>query len=385
MNDKVTELTINKAKQINSLSDDVVDLSRLVRFTNCEIIRRKVLSRHMCLVTLSQHDEECYLTSCFKRVNNDDENGVEEWSELTLQNIPAVGSIITVVGWLERKKSDIALLCSQFPEILQITEGTRNQVGKGNLTGTEERRAICKSEWSFLIGKSKIGCQTPDNCKYRHDLRGNEGIRAEELRISNEQHGELNSKKERFKILADFLINNIGLNTLRSSPVLDVAGGKGYLGIHLGSNDNHIETIVVDPADKNRSTKGRAKLTAARVKKINEILNFDDLSNLPETISCIVGLHPDEATDLVVKLALKYKTAFAVVPCCVFPSKFPERILNDGTSVVTTDQLLTYLTELCARNGVKTAQVQLPFEGKNKILYSLGKTTTDKDDNNVPN
>jgi len=37
----------------------------------------------------------------------------------------------------------------------------------------------------------------------------------------------------------------------------------------------------------------------------------------------ILGLHPDEATDDIVDMALKFGKSFAVVPCCVFSTKFP--------------------------------------------------------------
>eukprot|EP01060_Flectonema_neradi_P013382 TRINITY_DN20146_c0_g1_i1.p1 TRINITY_DN20146_c0_g1~~TRINITY_DN20146_c0_g1_i1.p1 ORF type:complete len:373 (+),score=76.59 TRINITY_DN20146_c0_g1_i1:39-1157(+) len=367
-----TDLTIVEATEAGgSLNNGECNSDQLICLTNCLIARRKVLSRYMCLLTLSQSDSEegPFITACLKRAS---ENiGISKWEDISLQTIPAVGSTIHVVGWLEKtNRGEVAVLCSQFPEIVEATSEARSCVGKGNLT-IKERRALCKSEWAHIIGKSETGCRNPKECSYRHDLREGELSLAEELRKSNAECNDFDNKKERFRILADFLVENIGLDKLRSAPVLDVAGGKGYLGVHLGSGDRNIKTIVVDPADKNR-TKGRAKLAAAGVMKVNGLIDLSDTSNLPNDVSCVVGLHPDEATDLVVKLALKYKTAFAVVPCCVFPSKFPDRILCDGSAVVTTDQLLTYLTELCAANGVQPSQVQLPFAGKNQILFSNG-------------
>ena len=40
---------------------------------------------------------------------------------------------------------------------------------------------------------------------------------------------------------------------------------------------------------------------------------------------CLVGLHPDEATEPIIAAALEHNVAFAVVPCCVFPA-------DDGTA-----------------------------------------------------
>ena len=36
-------------------------------------------------------------------------------------------------------------------------------------------------------------------------------------------------------------------------------------------------------------------------------------------------MHPDQATDLIVDFAVANGKAFAVVPCCVFPTEFSHR------------------------------------------------------------
>lgn len=46
---------------------------------------------------------------------------------------------------------------------------------------------------------------------------------------------------------------------------------------------------------------------------------------------CVVGLHPDAATEAIVDAALQYALPLAVVPCCVFQSLFPFRMLVDPT------------------------------------------------------
>ena len=43
----------------------------------------------------------------------------------------------------------------------------------------------------------------------------------------------------------------------------------------------------------------------------------------------IIGMHPDQATEVIVDMALKYRKPFALVPCCVFAHENPHRRLKD--------------------------------------------------------
>ncbi|EJK65168.1 hypothetical protein THAOC_14011 [Thalassiosira oceanica] len=84
----------------------------------------------------------------------------------------------------------------------------------------------------------------------------------------------------------------------------------------------------------------------------------------------VCGFHPDQATEAAVDLALLLKKPFAVVPCCVFPSEFPDRRL-DGERVKTHVQLVEHLTR--KHDKIKTAT--LPFietdTAKNVVVYLL--------------
>ena len=44
-------------------------------------------------------------------------------------------------------------------------------------------------------------------------------------------------------------------------------------------------------------------------------------------------MHPDQATEPIVDLALRLGVPFAVVPCCVYPGLFPFRV-QKGTGVL---------------------------------------------------
>jgi len=51
--------------------------------------------------------------------------------------------------------------------------------------------------------------------------------------------------------------------------------------------------------------------------------------------SVLVGMHPDEATESIVDLAVASRKPFALLPCCVFPTRFKQRRLPDGREVNT--------------------------------------------------
>jgi hypothetical protein len=82
--------------------------------------------------------------------------------------------------------------------------------------------------------------------------------------------------------------------------------------------------------------------------------------------SCVVGMHPDQATEAVIDFALAHNTAFAVVPCCVHPTEFPHRVRKDGAGLVRQyDDFVLYLEEKDPRINRAT----LPISGRNTVLW----------------
>ncbi|KAF9363593.1 hypothetical protein BGX34_003754 [Mortierella sp. NVP85] len=112
--------------------------------------------------------------------------------------------------------------------------------------------------------------------------------------------------------------------------------------------------------------------------------------------SILVGLHPDQATEPIVKAALKTGKPFAVIPCCVFGRDNPHRRLlksllstttNDGVQwtqtetvtivedddpltrpVTSYDDFVLWLSSL--HPDIETAW--LNFEGMNRVLFWRG-------------
>jgi hypothetical protein len=85
--------------------------------------------------------------------------------------------------------------------------------------------------------------------------------------------------------------------------------------------------------------------------------------------SCLVGLHPDQPTGAIVEVALAHGKPFAVVPCCVFASQFPERTLQ-GKPVRRTEELVEWLCEQVVAAGREPQVATLPIRGRNTVVFA---------------
>eukprot|EP00877_Chromochloris_zofingiensis_P003199 jgi/Chrzof1/12880/Cz07g10210.t1 len=82
--------------------------------------------------------------------------------------------------------------------------------------------------------------------------------------------------------------------------------------------------------------------------------------------SAVVGMHPDQAAEPIVDLAMALRKPFAVVPCCVYTADFPGRRLADGREVRSYEDLIEYLV---AKDPAGNVQVTvLEHDGLNKML-----------------
>ena len=84
----------------------------------------------------------------------------------------------------------------------------------------------------------------------------------------------------------------------------------------------------------------------------------------------IIGFHPDQATEAIIDLAVLLGKPFCLVPCCVFPSEFPDRCLVNGQHVNKYPLLIKYLKHKVPM--IRTAFLDFRSESaKNTILYTL--------------
>ncbi len=124
---------------------------------------------------------------------------------------------------------------------------------------------------------------------------------------------------------------------------------------------------------------------AADVGEKTSARDCPDIDAQSGVASIIVGMHADQATELIIDSALALGVPFAVVPCCVFKHTFPHRMIAGAvgdmaaeagapTQVATYSQYIQYLQAKCG--SIRSAQ--LPFLGRNIVLYVLPGATCDR-------
>ena len=98
---------------------------------------------------------------------------------------------------------------------------------------------------------------------------------------------------------------------------------------------------------------------------------FKALNILLDT-KLIVGFHPDQATGACIDLALLLDISYCVVPCCVFPSEFKDRLTPQGTRVRTYTELIAFLQ---TKDPIHMKTAELKFYGthtaRNIVLYRV--------------
>ena len=88
---------------------------------------------------------------------------------------------------------------------------------------------------------------------------------------------------------------------------------------------------------------------------------FDDAfarihTDLLARCSVVLGMHPDEATEWIVDLAIQHSKPFAIVPCCVFPK---------SGEYMSFESWVEYL----AAKSPRIQRQYLNFQGKNLVLF----------------
>ncbi|KAG0236737.1 hypothetical protein BGX31_003829 [Mortierella sp. GBA43] len=243
-------------------------------------------------------------------------------------------------------------------------------------------------------------------------------VRKERAKMSEDPHA-ISSKvphSRRALIFCQWLVNTFGRDYLNSgSGVLDIAGepnarrDKPYQRRHLmdvirkhldieaggdgqvnrrpivqsssledlGGSDHINDDCAEEEHDQEAAKKERRRLKKLErdqfvVPRLNMLLNeqFEESHrDILEGASILIGMHPDQATEPTVDMALKYGKSFAVVPCCVFGHENPHRRLSNGGEVNTTLDLIQYLIE--KDTAGTTRKEFLAFDGMNIVVFRM--------------
>lgn len=238
---------------------------------------------------------------------------------------------------------------------------------------------------------------------------GHPNLSLEQLLMrSNKKSGRHGARNQhRHKHFAKWLLQTFPQSKLTSSDntrstqhVLDVAGGKGELAARL-CFCHGLKVVMVDPrtcdivrcfqslvlpklpkkwqqrfkAQQEANPHFLEELKAERFRQL--VMAFDqttlstcqDLQDMVQNASLLVGMHADGATEAIVDAALRLKKPFVVVPCCVFPRLFSKRTIQqqDGSTVQvrTHEQFCQYLLQKDSRFMGEV----LPFEGRNVAIW----------------
>ena len=244
---------------------------------------------------------------------------------------------------------------------------------------------------------------------------------------SNRYKGDINPRKRRHgarnqhktKHFVRWLEQQAFFHSAASNPhrILDVAGGKGELSARLIFCSSLVQHVtLIDPRDgvdvasvyhrqvlPKLPSKWQQQYQLRCINQPNFVTDvikerFAQLAVYftPETVkeepllraaieqcTMLIGMHADSATECIVDVALKYQKPFVVVPCCVFPNLFPQRLVAtfpdeksptqpQGHRLVpvrTYEQFCDYLLQKDAR----FQRSVLPFEGRNIAIWWDGR------------
>jgi predicted esterase len=259
--------------------------------------------------------------------------------------------------------------------------------GLAEVAREDGARRVCKA-WARGSGCDQRGCP------FRHSVvpGGREERRAERARRQREQATQpaaddphaggpdgKASHGARHAEFARWLLSVFGAEVLGAAHgVLDVAGGRAGLSFELHVRQRVTCTLLEVRESvllKSHQRRALAKLSKASdgvppIPHVHAMLDESFMGSaegaaLLAGSSALVGMHPDEATEPIVRAALRFNKPFAVVPCCVFPSANSGRRLHSGEPVETYEAFCQFLLELAPGSEWGF----LPFLGRNRVIY----------------
>ena len=352
----------NNLKKI-SLNNDLEDEGKYTEITG-QILFRRIMGKKLCSVTLL----------------NEKQNVIIGASIHDPEIIPQlkIGDMINIKGKIYFHKNN--------PKNKNVQAETTKILGKGpDAEKINEKRKYfidnknALTNYDALCTYIKKGQKCPNKeCKFRHEITKEEeetinNNLLKKKRAYNDAHegDPLNiedkyNKSLRNSEFANFLVEKFGLDNIKKGFVLDIAGGKGLISFFLTTKYG-IKCKIIDPrgASLPKSRRKELKKKNIIIEEERKMFTLDTCDDLIKGCSLIIGMHPDEATVDIVDVALAKKINFAVVPCCVFHNKFPDRKLKNGKDVVEYPDIIQFILE--KDDTLKTDFLNI--KGRNKIIY----------------
>jgi len=358
-----TSENINQNMKKISSNNDLEDEGKEADITG-QILFRRVMGKKLCSVTLL----------------NEEKNIIIGASIHDPEVIPKlkIGDMLNIKGRIYFHRNN--------PNNKNIQAESVTLLGKGPGADkiNEKRKYFIDNKntltnYDALCTYIKRGQKCPNkDCKFRHELKKEEEetLKANMLkkkRAYDDAHegDPLNiddkyNKSLRNSEFANFLVDKFGLENIKKGFVLDIAGGKGLVSFFL-TTVYGIRCKIIDPrgASLPKSRRKELKKKKIQIEEDRKMFTLDTCDELIKGCSLIVGMHPDEATVDIVDVALAKKINFAVVPCCVFHNKFPDRKLKSGKEVVEYPDIIQFILE-------KDSSLKIDFlniKGRNKVIY----------------
>lgn len=148
----------------------------------------------------------------------------------------------------------------------------------------------------------------------------------------------------RFDLMAKLIEKHIP----KSFTIGDIASGKGYLQAALRQRGYR---NITSWDKRNKNAKNRNGYRWGYFKW-----------NTKEKFNAVVGMHPDEATDHLIKYAIVNRCIAIVCPCCVKPDA---EILNGQYNY---RNWIKHLKQLAENGNMNVIESVLPMNGKSIVL-----------------
>jgi len=193
----------------------------------------------------------------------------------------------------------------------------------------------------------------------------------------------LQHKSTRQMLFAKWILKTFSRDTLNRG-ILDVAGGNGELSQAL--SELSVKSILLDPnprccSDDNNNLPFEVIAEPLQGDSSDLTDRQDSFGERIRTCGLIAGMHPDQATDAIIDTALHIGTSFAILPCCVMPKLFPNRIQKrSGHPVRSYNTFCQYLQDKAPAPEAVFQVDYLPFLGRNKIIYYKSPKSCDTSD-----